>query len=56
MVIAVTDLISGMCYYYTDVKTIKFSTAFNTLVFKDGSELSFHCMIYKVEIWSDNYY
>ena len=53
MMVVVTDLISGMRHYYTDVKTIKFKMAFNTLVFKDGSELNFHIWIYQIEIFED---
>lgn len=53
MIVVVTDLINGMKHYYTNVKTIKFKMAFNTLVFEDGSELNFHIWIYQIEIFDD---
>ena len=51
MYIVVTDLINGMQYFYTEVKTVQFNSAFTTIIFKDGSKLNFHCMIYKVELY-----
>lgn len=50
MAIFVNDHINGMKYFYTDVKNIIFGYSFNKIVFKDGSTLDFHNMIYSIEI------
>lgn len=51
MVIYVKDNISGMKYFYTNVKNIIFGTSFNTVIFKDGYRINFHNMIYNIEIY-----
>lgn len=50
MVVYVCDNISGMISIYANVKTIRYGYAFDSLIFKDGSVLNFHNMIYDINI------
>ena len=55
MVVYVCDNISEMISIYVNVKTIRYGYAFDSLIFKDGSVLNFHNMIYDINIadWKD---
>lgn len=53
MTVRIIDHINGDIRFYSNVKTIRYRRAYNSLVFYDGKIINFHNLIYTIDYYDD---